>query len=104
MREVEDKDETDTPPAKRQKQSKNADQAPSADDDLGKFGDWRPSSTGNWEKQIKTIETIERDEKSNDLVIYLRWKNGKGSKIKNNLVRDKAPQTLIDFYEKHLSV
>lgn len=90
------------PPAKRQKSAQQNDGT--GTDDENQYGDWQPKANANWENMIKTIETVERDEKSSDLYILLRWKNGKASRIKNRLVRDKAPQRLLDFFEAHLSV
>lgn len=89
------------PPSKRQKR-KQEDAASDDDDDAG-FGNWMPTSS-SWEKSIKEIQTVERDEKSNDLYILMIFKNGKKSRIKNSLVRNKCPQKLLDFYEAHLSV
>lgn len=67
------------------------------------FGSWTP--TGNsWENSIKEIQTVERDDKSGDLYILMIFKNGKKSRVKNNLVRLRGPQRLLDFYEAHLSV
>lgn len=97
-------EDSPAPPAKRQKRSKTDDEDAAGDqDDADIFGSWVP--TGNsWEKSIKEIQTVERDEKSGDLYVLMIFKNGKKSRIKNNLVRSRCPQRLLDFYEAHLSV
>lgn len=90
------------PPSKRQKQTK-AEDGETSDVDESAFGSWVPKGP-NWDSEIKTIETVERDQASNDLYILLLFKNGKKSRVKNGLMRKKAPQSLLNFYEAHLSV
>jgi len=94
-------EDSPAPAAKRQK--RKADETDGSDEDADMFGSWMP--TGNsWENSIKEIQTVERDEKSGDLYILMIFKNGKKSRVKNNLVRSRCPQRLLDFYEEHLSV
>jgi len=95
-------EDSPVPPAKRQKRSKAA-ETEASDEDADMFGTWMPTDT-SWEKSIKEIQTVERDEKSNDLYILMIFKNGKKSRVKNTLVRSRCPQRLLDFYEEHLSV
>lgn len=92
-------DDSPAPPAKRQKRTESED-----DDDGGNdfSSRWQPKGK-NWETDIKEIQTVERDEHG-DLYILMIFKNGKKSRVKNGLVRQKCPQRLLDFYEKHLSV
>jgi len=97
-------EDSPAPPAKRQKRSKPDDIAPSDDDgEPDMFGSWIPAGA-SWEKSVKEIQTVERDEKSGDLYILMIFRNGKKSRVKNNLVRSRCPQRLLDFYEAHLSV
>lgn len=53
---------------------------------------------------MKEIQTVERDEQSGDLFIFLEFNNGKKSRVKNGKIRSACPQKLLDFYEAHLSV
>lgn len=90
------------PPSKRQKQTKQEDGETSDLDDTA-FGSWVPKGA-HWDSEIDAIETVERAQTSNDLYILLKFKNGKKSRVKNGVMRKKAPQSLLDFYEAHLSV
>jgi len=96
-------EDSPAPSAKRQKRIQSDDTAASDDEDADIFGSWMPAGN-SWEKTIKEIQTVERDEKSGDLYILMIFKNGKKSRVKNNLVRSRCPQRLLDFYEAHLSV
>lgn len=92
------------PPAKRQKRAKADD--PALSDDLDReptLDDYQPKGN-NWETQVKEIQTVERDEKTGDLFIFLEFKNGRKSRVKNGKIRTVCPQKLLDFYEAHLSV
>lgn len=95
-------EDSPAPPTKRQKRQKE-DEVAHSDEDDNMFGTWTPTSS-SWEKAIREIQTVERDEKSGDLYILMIFKNGRKSRVKNNLVRNKCPQRLLDFYEAHLSV
>lgn len=95
-------DDSPAPPAKRQKRNKQDEPHESEEDEFN-FGNWMPKGN-NWEKDIREIQTVERDEKTNDLFILMVFKNGRKSRVKNRTVREKCPQRLLDFYEAHLSV
>ncbi|KAK5078897.1 hypothetical protein LTR64_002685 [Lithohypha guttulata] len=96
-------EDSPAPPAKRQKRTKDESDAEDDDDGGEDFtSSWQPKSN-NWEIDIKEIRTVER-ETSGDLYIFIVFKNGKKSRVKNGVVRKKCPQRLLDFYEKHLSV
>ena len=94
-------EDSPAPPSKRQKRSKQED-SDEADEEAA-FGAWEPK-TNNWESDVSAITTVERDEKGGDLFIFVVFKNGKKSRIKNGKIRKTCPQKLLDFYEAHLSV
>jgi len=95
-------EDSPAPPAKRRKRTK-PDETGASDEDADMYGTWMPTGT-SWEKSIKEIQTVERDERSGDLYILMIFKNSKKSRVKNSLVRSRCPQRLLDFYEEHLSV
>ena len=73
----------------------------SADDDLPEDEkDWTPN-TVNWDSQIQTIETVERDELGN-LSALIRFTNGRRVKIGMNMVYKHCPIPMLKFYENHL--
>ncbi|ORY04402.1 chromo domain-like protein [Basidiobolus meristosporus CBS 931.73] len=55
----------------------------------------------SWEDQVKEVETVERDE-SDQLKIYLIWKNGKRTVHNAEDANRRCPQKVIKFYESHL--
>ncbi|KAK9764480.1 hypothetical protein K7432_018677 [Basidiobolus ranarum] len=55
----------------------------------------------SWEEQVKEVETVERDD-SDQLKIYLIWKNGKRTVHNAEDANKKCPQKVIKFYESHL--
>ncbi|CAG8546658.1 5021_t:CDS:2, partial [Paraglomus occultum] len=57
----------------------------------------------DWDNQITSVETVTRDEKSNELMVYLRWKNGDTSKHTAKEANRKCPQKMIKFYEQRLT-
>lgn len=79
------------------------------DDDLVKddadaeWGAWVPKGK-TWEDDIREIQTVERDPKTQDLYILIVFKNGKKSKVKREVVHKKCPLKMLEFYENHLSV
>lgn len=96
-------EESPAPPAKRQKRAQVDDSALSDDLDKDVLDNWLPKGN-NWESQVSRIQTVERDETSGDLFIFLEFTNGKKNRVKNGKIRAACPQKLLDFYEAHLSV
>ena len=62
---------------------------------------WRPQGQ-DWENQVVKVETIERDTDNEQLLVYVRWVNGKQTKLSMDLVRRHLPRPMLDFYETHL--
>ncbi|CAJ0832408.1 4123_t:CDS:2 [Entrophospora sp. SA101] len=56
----------------------------------------------DWENKVSSVESIIRDDETEELSVFLRWKNGKVSKHSTKEVNAKCPQKIIDFYEKRL--
>jgi chromobox protein 1 len=65
--------------------------------------DWVPDKK-DWEKELKAIDTIEREGKSGTLFVYLHWKNGRKSKVNIDQCYEKCPKAMLRFYEDHLYV
>ncbi|KAJ5899448.1 heterochromatin protein [Penicillium taxi] len=65
-------------------------------------GDWSPPKGKSWEKEVETVDTITRDPASDDLFVYLLWKNGKRSQVAIERCYEKCPRKMLKFYEQHL--
>ncbi|RPA84120.1 hypothetical protein BJ508DRAFT_412849 [Ascobolus immersus RN42] len=61
---------------------------------------WKPSSLVDWEKEVESIDTIEKN--STGLVCYIHWKNGHKSQHPITTAYQKCPQKMLKFYEQHL--
>lgn len=63
--------------------------------------DWVPEGA-NWEKEVKSVDTIIRDSKDKQLYALLLWNNDKRSRIHVQSCYEKCPMKMLKFYEKHL--
>lgn len=63
---------------------------------------WLPEET-IWDEHILEVETIQRDENKN-LTAFIRWKNGRRTKVGMDKVYIHCPVPMLRFYEDHLSV
>ena len=73
-------------------------------DDLPqKTGTWTPK-TANWESEIASIDTVERDRETGKLWAYIFFTNNKRSKVGMEMVYKHCPLAMLKFYERHLSV
>ncbi|RHZ45171.1 hypothetical protein Glove_688g34 [Diversispora epigaea] len=61
------------------------------------------SSTESWEDKVIAVETVTRDDKTGDLLVYLKWNNGETSRHPAKDVNIKCPQKMIKFYEQRLT-
>jgi chromobox protein 1 len=68
-----------------------------------KTGRWTPKKE-NWESEITSIDTVERDRESGKLWVFIYFTNGKRSKIGMEMVYKHCPLAMLKFYERHLSV
>ncbi|EGN95097.1 hypothetical protein SERLA73DRAFT_77108 [Serpula lacrymans var. lacrymans S7.3] len=68
---------------------------------LGNMGKYMQAP--NWEHLIETVDTIERDDESNELYVYFTLKKG-GERIRetSKLCGERFPQKLLRFYESNL--
>jgi len=78
--------------------------APGEDADemiLGNMGKYM--QVQSWENLIETVDTIERDEESDELYVYFTLKKG-GERIRetSKLCGERFPQKLLRFYESNL--
>jgi len=73
----------------------------SAESDDDEPSDWVPKSK-DWEKEVKSVDTIIRDPSDQQLYALLLWNNGKRSRISIKSCYDNCPLKMLKFYEKHL--
>ncbi len=70
---------------------------------IQKTGSWTPKKE-NWESEIASIDTVERDRDTGKLWAFIYFNNNKRSKIGMELVYKHCPVAMLKFYERHLSV
>lgn len=68
-----------------------------------KTGSWVPKKE-NWESEIASIDTVERDRDTGKLWAFIYFTNNKRSKVGMELVYKHCPLAMLKFYERHLSV
>ncbi|KAJ9607243.1 hypothetical protein H2200_008315 [Cladophialophora chaetospira] len=86
----------DLPATKRQKRNGAKDE--DVQDDLGT---WLPKGN-HWEDEVEKVDTIERNEETDQLMAYVKFKNGKRTKITMDMVYKHCPRPMLKFYEEHL--
>ncbi|KAJ5825606.1 hypothetical protein N7474_002744 [Penicillium riverlandense] len=64
---------------------------------------WVPKAK-NWEKQVDSVDTIVRDPDTDTLFAFLKWTNGKQTKVSIQSCYENCPQKMLKFYESHLYV
>jgi len=57
----------------------------------------------DWESLVSGVETVTRDDKTGELLVYLKWKNGDTSRHPAKEANIKCPQKMIKFYEQRLT-
>ncbi|KAF0419068.1 chromatin organization modifier domain-containing protein [Gigaspora margarita] len=57
----------------------------------------------DWENQVVAVETVTRDDKTGELLVYLKWKNGETSRHPAKDANARCPQKMIKFYEQRLT-
>ncbi|CAG8441811.1 6480_t:CDS:2 [Ambispora leptoticha] len=57
----------------------------------------------DWENQVVSVETVTRDDKTSELMVFLKWTNGETSKHPSREANLKCPQKMIRFYEQRLT-
>jgi Chromo shadow domain len=93
---------SDSPAPKKPKRI-NGNDDESMDDTDRKTGTWMPKKE-NWETEIASIDTVERDRETGKLWAFIHFNNKKRSKIAMELVYKHCPLAMLRFYESHLSV
>ncbi|KAG6996361.1 Chromatin-associated protein swi6 [Fusarium oxysporum f. sp. conglutinans] len=63
---------------------------------------WSPPS-GSWEDEIEKIDACEEDE-NGKLIVYLIWKNGQKTNHGTQIIYEKCPQKMLQFYEEHVKI
>ena len=85
------KDST-TPEPKRSKRGSSADE----EDDA-----WTPKGK-DWDKDVKQVQTIDKSGDTGKLYAYIKWQNGKKTKVGLDVCYQRLPQSMLKFYEAHL--
>lgn len=85
-----DDSQDDTPASKRRKTE-------AADDDDGTY----VPKGKDWTAEVEKVDTIERDA-AGQVQVYLRFKNGKQTKVSMAMIKQRCPVPMLDFYEEHL--
>ncbi|CAG8635283.1 4147_t:CDS:2, partial [Acaulospora colombiana] len=55
------------------------------------------ASLESWEDQVIAVETVTRDDKTGDLLVYLKWNNGETSRHPAKDVNMRCPQKVCDI-------
>ena len=71
--------------------------------DIQRTGSWTPKKE-NWESEIASIDTVERDRDTGKLWAFIYFNNNKRSKVGMEMVYKHCPIAMLKFYERHLSV
>ncbi|KAG0248412.1 hypothetical protein BG011_000108, partial [Mortierella polycephala] len=66
-----------------------------------------PSEWESWESRVECVIAVEQIEKEGDgstreLIIHLKWKDGKKSQHPLKEIHRRCPRRLLEFYEAHL--
>ncbi|TKA66679.1 hypothetical protein B0A49_05925 [Cryomyces minteri] len=72
-------------------------------------GGWNgPSRNGNWEEEIKTIDSVNElvspASGEKEIVLYITWRDGRQTCHPLSAVKDKAPQKVLQFYERNFAL
>ncbi|KIW24423.1 uncharacterized protein PV07_10137 [Cladophialophora immunda] len=89
-------------PATKRRRRNNGDVSESPGDNPPEetVGTWLPSRE-DWESLVVKVEMVERDD-AGQLLAYIRFKNGKRSKVGMDMVYRHCPRPMLRFYEEHL--
>ncbi|EAW06481.1 chromo domain-containing protein [Aspergillus clavatus NRRL 1] len=94
-------DKKETP--KRRRRSAVPDTAASTETpEESEVPDWVPKSK-SWENDVKKVDTIIRDPKTNSLIAFLHWTNDKTSKVSIETCYEKCPRKASLFLPMHVS-
>lgn len=94
---------SDSPAPKRSKRTNGNDDESMDDLPVQKTGTWTPKKE-NWESEISSIDTVERDHGTGKLWVFIYFNNDKRSKVGMEMVYKHCPIAMLKFYERHLSV
>ncbi|KAF7504389.1 hypothetical protein GJ744_002255 [Endocarpon pusillum] len=70
---------------------------------IQKTGSWTPKKE-NWESEIASIDTVERDRETGKLWAFIYFNNNKRSKVGMEMVYKHCPIAMLKFYERHLKI
>ncbi|KAH8666278.1 hypothetical protein BX600DRAFT_435689 [Xylariales sp. PMI_506] len=63
---------------------------------------WKPPA-GSWDEHVKTIDAC-HDESTGKMICYLTWNNGQRTQHERQVVYQRAPQKMLQFYERHVKI
>ncbi|KAJ5173243.1 hypothetical protein N7492_005836 [Penicillium capsulatum] len=72
-----------------------------SEDESSEESTWVPKGK-NWDKEIRSVDTIMRDPDNQGLYAFLLWNNGKRSRVAIESCYDRCPRKMLKFYESHL--
>jgi Chromo shadow domain len=94
---------TSSPPLPKKVKRTNGNDEDSMDETRQKTGTWMPKKE-NWESEIASIDTVERDRETGKLWAFIFFTNNRRSKVGMEMVYKHCPLAMLKFYERHLSV
>ncbi|KAB5566513.1 hypothetical protein GE09DRAFT_1107068 [Coniochaeta sp. 2T2.1] len=95
--------QSDTPSTTNKRSRKNGDAHPlDTTPPATKRAAWKPPS-GLWEDHIADLDVIEDDE-SGKLMVYVTWKDGRKTQHETSVIHKRAPQKMLQFYERHVRI
>ena len=93
---------SDTPAQKRSRRA-NGGEDDFSEAKLEHAGSWVPKKS-NWENEIASVDTVERDQETGKLWALVQFTNNKRSRVGMDLIHKRCPLAMLRFYESHLSV
>ncbi|KAK4134979.1 hypothetical protein BT67DRAFT_441412 [Trichocladium antarcticum] len=92
-----------TPQASGKRSRRNGDHPADSEPPLSaKAAVWKPPP-GSWEDHVAHLDACE-DEESGKLMVYLTWKNGHKTQHETNVIYQRCPQKMLQFYERHVRI
>ncbi|KAI9733977.1 MAG: hypothetical protein M1834_002634 [Cirrosporium novae-zelandiae] len=65
---------------------------------------WRPMDIEDWETEVQSVDTIEKDPDDDVLRAFILWKNGERTQHDVQVCIEKCPKKLCEFFIQHLYV
>ncbi|GAB1315703.1 Heterochromatin protein one [Madurella fahalii] len=92
-----------TPQASEKRSKRNGNHPADSEAPLSaKAASWKPPP-GSWEDHIAQLDACE-DEETGKLMVYLTWKNGHKTQHETQVIYQRCPQKMLQFYERHVRI